>query len=212
MIKLYPALLTNQPEQMVESLGFVQQGSFEGLHIDIIDSAAGQQTLNLDQVLGILEASQVDLNKIDLHLMSQAAIDQVTVTSTSARVILEYEIDQYLVEQRIIEFASRGLKTKIGLAIAPKTELESIKHLVDQIGHLLFMAVEFGQQGNNLDQTVFDKVRQARQELSGIEFGWDGGVNLDNLRQIDKLVNLINAGSAVYASKDILRAYNSLIQ
>ena len=35
--RIYPALLTNRPEQLAESLELVRQGSFEGLHIDIIE-------------------------------------------------------------------------------------------------------------------------------------------------------------------------------
>ncbi|MCA9349522.1 hypothetical protein KC853_00565 [Candidatus Saccharibacteria bacterium] len=212
MTRVYPALLTNRPEQLAASLELVRQGSFEGLHIDIVELVVGSKTLTLNQVLAMLEEYQVDLSKIDLHLMSQPAIKQMVVTSSSARVIFEYEIDRDLVEQRIMEFASQGLKDKIGLAIAPQTELEEIKHLTRHIRHLLFMAVEFGQQGNKIDQTVFDKVRQAREDLLDLEFGWDGGVSLDNVRRISNLVQIVDAGSAIYASQNILRAYNNLLQ
>ncbi len=112
--------------------------------------------------------------------------------------------------------AIRKAGAKAGLAIKPKTPVDSFIGLLDRIDLALVMTVEPGFGGQKFMADMIPKVERLARERRdrGLDF-WiqvDGGVKADNISQVKKAgADSIVAGSAVMAAKDVEAAARELI-
>jgi ribulose-phosphate 3-epimerase len=101
---------------------------------------------------------------------------------------------------------AEGCKT--GLVFNPATPLSLAQHVLDKVDRILLMSVNPGFGGQKFIPHTLDKLREARKMIdeSGydIDLEIDGGVNLDNIRDIAEAgARTFVAGSAVFgAAKD----------
>jgi len=96
---------------------------------------------------------------------------------------------------------------KAGLVFNPATPLHCLKHVMEKVDMILIMAVNPGFGGQTFIPSALDKLRAARAmiEESGreIRLEIDGGVNVDNIREIAAAgADTFVAGSAIFGSDD----------
>ncbi len=100
----------------------------------------------------------------------------------------------------------RKNKMKPWIAFNPDEEIDDIFWMVDgleKIEGVMFMGVNPGKEGQELDKKVLDKLEVFREAYPHMKIQIDGGVNESNIKEIVKLgVNIVNVGSAIYNSKD----------
>ena len=101
----------------------------------------------------------------------------------------------------------RDLGCQSGLVFNPATPLEYLKYVMDKVDMVLLMSVNPGYGGQRFIEGTLNKLRDARRliDASGypIRLEVDGGVKLDNIRQIAEAgADTFVAGSAIFNTPD----------
>jgi pentose-5-phosphate-3-epimerase len=69
-----------------------------------------------------------------------------------------------------------------------------------------------GQYGGTLDPLLLEKVPLIQEIHQGIEIGWDGGINMENLRTVvHGGVTVLNVGSAIAKAQDPQKVYQAMM-
>ena len=117
--------------------------------------------------------------------------------------------------------AIKELGMEAGVALNPATPLSSLDEILPISTYVLLMSVNPGFGGQKFIPYSLDKLKRLRKlaEARGLdlEIGIDGGVGLQNIRDIlDNGANFIIAGSSVFSKKEevgeSVRQFNRLIR
>ena len=101
----------------------------------------------------------------------------------------------------------RQCKCKPGLVFNPGTPLDILEDLLDKIDIVLLMSVNPGFGGQSFIESVFDKLKYAREIIDkskyDVRLEIDGGVKVDNIQRIAKAgADTFVAGSAIFGADD----------
>jgi ribulose-phosphate 3-epimerase len=101
----------------------------------------------------------------------------------------------------------RDCGCKAGLALNPATPLDCLRYVMDKLDMILLMSVNPGFGGQSFISGTLHKLREVRRLIddSGypIRLEVDGGVKLDNIRQIAEAgADTFVAGSAIFNTPD----------
>ena len=101
----------------------------------------------------------------------------------------------------------RQCKCKPGLVFNPGTPIDILEDLLDKIDIVLLMSVNPGFGGQSFIESVFDKLKYAREIIDKSEYDVrleiDGGVKVDNIQKIAKAgADTFVAGSAIFGADD----------
>lgn len=149
--------------------------------------------------------------QIDLHLMSARPSEhlQQILALKPALCILHAEADDDLAGL-FAQFHNAGIKA--GLALIKTTFPGRVQALIQEADHVMIFAGELGRQGGNIDLMQTEKVPLVRALKPELEIGWDGGVNLSNIRALAHAdIDVLNVGSAISQSDDAAAMYQSLM-
>ena len=103
-------------------------------------------------------------------------------------------------------------KREVGVAINPNTPLAKLKPFLKKIDYVLVMGVTPGFSGQKFQPVVLQKIKQIRNLAPKIKIGVDGGVDKTNAKKLYAAgANYLNAASAIFESKNIGKAIESLI-
>jgi ribulose-phosphate 3-epimerase len=175
------------------------------IHIDLSDGVlAPRKLLELDKVWwpgGV---------RADLHVMLERPFDHVDLYRALGpqMVIVHAEA-----EGDFIEFGEtlhrHGMET--GVALLQDTPVETILPALDLIDHVLIFSGNLGSFGGVADMKLLDKVAKLKAAKPGLEIGWDGGINADNVRRLaEGGVDVLNVGGYIQRSDDAAKAYEQL--
>lgn len=94
----------------------------------------------------------------------------------------------------------------IGVAINPKTKIEKIFPLINEIDFVQVMGIEkVGFQGQDFSQKAIDHIKTLRKKYPDLTISVDGGVSLETAPLlIDAGVSRLVSGSAIFNSQDII--------
>ncbi len=139
---------------------------------------------------------------IDLHVMYQKPAshfdDFVRLNPNMVIIHAESDCD-------IPELASRLRQHNIntGVAVLQETKIGDISYLFPHIQHLLIFAGNLGHYGGQADLSLIDKIAEAKQLTTFLEYGWDGGANMENIVPLQGGgVDVINVGGAIQKSNN----------
>ena len=101
----------------------------------------------------------------------------------------------------------RQCKCKPGLVFNPGTPLDILEGLLDKIDIVLLMSVNPGFGGQSFIESVFDKLKYAREIIDkskyDVRLEIDGGVKVENIQKIAKAgADTFVAGSAIFGADD----------
>jgi len=107
------------------------------------------------------------------------------------------------------------MKSRVGLAIKPKTPLSDVKEFLSDIDVLLVMTVEPGFGGQSFMTEMLEKVKEARSIINNEKLTmWvqvDGGVGLKTIEQASRAgADFLVVGSAAFAAQDPGKAMKEL--
>ncbi len=101
---------------------------------------------------------------------------------------------------------------KVGVALVKSVYPPSIKAILEAADHAMIFSGELGKYGGTADTLLLEKVPLIQEIHNGIEIGWDGGANLENIRTlVHGGVSVINVGSAIANAPDQTQMYNALM-
>ncbi len=73
---------------------------------------------------------------------------------------------------------------KVGVALLANTSTHVVKPSLEVIDHILIFSGDLGKFGGVADLGLLKKVSQLKEWKDNLEFGWDGGINDENIEQL----------------------------
>ena len=102
---------------------------------------------------------------------------------------------------------------KAGVALLQRTYPGSVEQYIKAADHVLIFAGALGKNGGSADLLQVEKVKLIRAINPEVEIGWDGGVNMDNVRTLAHSdINILNVGSAIFKSEDPKASWEALME
>lgn len=149
--------------------------------------------------------------RIDLHLMSaQPSSHLEAILALKPQLCIVHAE----VSDDILGFFDklRQAGIKPGLALVKTTYPGKVAEFIRAADHVMIFAGELGRQGATADLMQTEKVSLIKAIKPDVEIGWDGGINLSNVRAIAHSgVDVLNVGGALSQSEDPAAMYQSLV-
>lgn len=102
---------------------------------------------------------------------------------------------------------------KAGVALLQRTYPGSVEQYIKAADHVLIFAGALGKNGGSADLLQVEKVKIIRNINPDVEIGWDGGVNIENVRTLAHSdINVLNVGSAIVKAADPKKAWEELME
>ncbi len=177
------------------------------VHLDVMD---GKFTPN--KSIDLEHLWLPDTMTCDVHVMFQdpeRAIDELRKLSVRTVIVpAEADVDFSQLANKL-----HDRQIQFGVALLAETTVESAREAIRQADHVLIFSGNLGYQGGSkADLSLLAKIPKVKAINSRIEFGWDGGLNLETIKQIsDAGVTVFNSGGFVQFAANPADAYAKLV-
>ncbi|EKB2359703.1 ribulose-phosphate 3-epimerase [Escherichia coli] len=209
MAKILPSIFGADILRLKDEIHFLEEEQTEILHVDLMDGTyVSNIAFGPNQIAAIKKASSMSF---DVHMMlanPERHIDDV-INTGAEMISVHYESTphvHYIIQK--IKKAGR----KAGVVLNPGTPESVIEYLLDDIDYILLMTINPGQPGQTFIHKSLEKIRNTKKMISGrdIQIEVDGGVNLDNVKQVKEAgADLIVVGGALF-NKQPRESYQAL--
>lgn len=202
-VKIAASILNADANKLEEEIKSVS-ASADWIHVDIMDN---HFVPNLSFGLNVLDSlSKKRVRPLDAHLMIENPDKWAPqyVEAGADSVTFHYEAAKD--SSRLIK-ELHAMKSRVGLAIKPKTPLSDVKEFLNDIDVLLVMTVEPGFGGQSFMNDMLDKVRQARSIINSEKLKlWvqvDGGIGYKTIEDSARAgADFLVVGSAAFSAAD----------
>jgi ribulose-phosphate 3-epimerase len=202
-VKIAASILNADANKLEEEIKSVS-ASADWIHVDIMDN---HFVHNLSFGLNVLHSlSKKRVRPLDAHLMIENPEKWAPqyVEAGADSVTFHYEAAKD--SSRLIK-ELHAMKSRVGLAIKPKTPLSDVKEFLNDIDVLLVMTVEPGFGGQSFMNDMLDKVRQARSIINSEKLKlWvqvDGGIGYKTIEDSARAgADFLVVGSAAFSAAD----------
>ena len=200
-----PTVLTDDPAEFTKLVGLYPTFA-KRMQIDVSDGSFVPQ-------MTISEASMTALPTgllVDMHMM-------VARPSEHIQHILRLKPNLCIFHAEAVEdllpffeqLKSAGIKA--GVALLQKTYPGLVEKYIQAADHVMLFAGALGKNGGEADMMQIEKVKLVRQMKPDIEVGWDGGVNMENVRALaHSNINILNVGTAIAKTEDPKASFEAL--
>ncbi len=206
MIQIAASLLSANPLKLDEEMHALE-GTVDRLHIDVMD---GHFVPNLAFGIDTIKAIPTIWKK-DLHLMvSHPHVVSRWFDARDVDTIIFHPQAVKYPEKLITELQER--KIGAGIALSPEITITQINTLLAMVDYVLIMGVHPGFSGQEmlLAQTL-EKIRFIHSKYPQAHIAIDGGVNLDNIRQLKEAgATIIVTGNYLFSAANKKEAAEAL--
>ena len=211
-IKIVPSILSANQDRLQEEINEVEDHS-DLLQVDVMDN---KFVPNITPQAELLKKFDTKV-PLDIHLMvKEPSQDYIKTFINSNKklkinnITVHYEACSNLKE--ILGFIKKN-NIKASVAINPKTPLNKIKNILDEVDMVLVMAVEPGFSGQKFIEKCMEKVRELRKLKPSLDIEVDGGIN-DKTAPITVKAgaNVLVVSSFIFKAKDKVAAIKKILK
>ncbi len=205
MIKIAPSILAADFANLERDIKKVEAAGADMIHVDVMDGHfVPNITIGYPVVKSLRKVTGLVL---DVHLMIENPENYIHEFAKSGADIITVHAEATNHLHRLVQMI-KDEGVKAGVSLNPATPLCMVEQVIQDIDMLLIMSVNPGFGGQKFIESVYDKLRNAKQLIDrlnpGIDLQVDGGVGEDNIGRVAGCgANVIVAGSAVFNSKDM---------
>lgn len=214
MSQIIPALITsdNNSENDFEDLKvkFLKLKPFlaefgNWVQIDITDGkfVETKTNVNLTDLKYFTERANVEF-----HLMIDKPEETIGewIRIGAKRIIVHIEA---VTDLKKLISVCRENGVEVGIALNPETQNVMIEPWIGNADLILFLGVKPGRGGQEFIPEVLNKIKSLRQNFPSVKIGVDGGVRVENIRQLKEAgVDIFVIGSGILKSLDIKETIN----
>jgi ribulose-phosphate 3-epimerase len=203
--KISPSLLSADFVNLERDIKMLEEGGAHLLHVDVMDGHfVPNITIGPPVVAAINKVASIPL---DVHLMIENPGSYVDDFIKAGADYLTVHVEAAPHLHRVLQqIKAQGVKA--GVSLNPHTPVSSIENVLDVLDMVLIMSVNPGFGGQSFIPQALNKVKQVKQMLKEhgkehIEIEIDGGVKLDNIKEIaDAGVDVFVSGSGIFKADD----------
>jgi len=211
-IKIVPSILSADQDRLQEEIDEIAEYS-DLLQVDVMDN---KFVPNITPQAELLKKFNTTV-PLDIHLMVEEPSNDYIKTFIDANpklkinnITVHYEACSNL--KKTLEFIKNN-KIKPSVAINPKTPLDSIKDVLDDVEMVLIMTVEPGFSGQKFIESCMDQVIELRNLKPDLDIEVDGGVNDQTaLLAVNAGANVLVVSSFIFKSEDKVKAIKDIIK
>ncbi len=214
MILLAPSILSADFSNLKVEIKKLEKGGANWLHLDVMD---GHFVPNITFGPLVIKAiRKITKLTLDVHLMinhPDLFLEDVREAGAD-RITVHYETCPHLF-RTITKIKELGAKA--GVSLNPATPVSFLKEILPAVDLVLIMSVNPGFGGQKFIPSTIKKIQETAQMIravnSKILLEVDGGIDEKNVKEVVAAgANVIAAGSAIFESKNVIRAVRQLKQ
>ena len=189
----------------------VQEAGAQSVQIDVMD---GHFVPNITVGPVVIESLRRETSIfLDVHLMIENPLKYTAIFAKAGADLLTLHFEACSNPLEAI-LAVKKLGVRVGMAIRPKTSVEVLYPLLNDLDLALIMTVEPGFGGQAFMPDMLEKVRLLRRHLghaTSPQIQVDGGINAQTAPMAAQAgADSMVAGSAVYGQPDVQKAFRQL--
>lgn len=210
-ILVAPSILSADFANLQTDIARIETAGADWVHIDVMDGHfVPNLTIGAPVVKSLRKTTKLPF---DVHLMIENPWKYIEdfVKAGSDIITVHQEACLHNLPEVIAQIKSYGIKA--GVSIKPKTSVETIKDIIEDVDLVLVMSVEPGFGGQSFMPNSIPKVAEIRALAPDIYIEVDGGINPETAKLVTEAgANVLVAGSSVYGASDMKLAIESLSQ
>ena len=209
-MKLSVSYLSVKKRNVASVISLLDLTNVDFIHVDVMD---GKYVKNKANLFNLVEnIGDFTRKRLDIHFMVAKPLKMIDEYASLNAYCMTFHVDILNDIDQVIE-KTKSYGIKVGLAINPDQDIDIIMPYIDKIDLILVMSVKPGLPGQKFIKEVIPKIKKLRkmikEEKKDIILSVDGGVNLDNKKEL-KDVDILVSGSFITSSPDYVKLIDEM--